>query len=40
MKIIDSELKGNVVRFYLGEDPDFFGDDWNHYPYEDNAGPV
>ena len=40
MKIIDSELKGNVVRFYLGEDPEFCGDDWNDYSYEDNAGPV
>lgn len=42
MKIIDFERKGNVVRFYLGEDDlkDWCGDDWNDYPYECNAGPV
>lgn len=42
MKIIDFEKKGNVVRFYLGEDDrdDFTGDDWNDIPYEHNAGRV
>lgn len=42
MKIIDFEKKGNVVRFYLGEDAcdDYFGDDWDDTPYEHNAGQV
>ena len=42
MKIIDFEKKGNVVRFYLGDDgcTDYWGDDWNDTPYECNAGLV
>lgn len=42
MKIIDFEKKGNVVRFYLGEDnlEDWYGDDWDDTPYEHNAGSV
>ena len=42
MKIIDFEKKGNVVRFYLGDDnlKDWYGDDWNDTPYEHNAGTV
>lgn len=42
MKIIDFELKGNVVRFALGADNcnDYWGDDWDDVPYEHNAGPV
>lgn len=42
MKIIDFERKGNVVRFYLGEDnlKDWHGDDWNDRPYDCNAGLV
>ncbi len=42
MKIIDFERKGNVVRFYLGNDDceDYHGDDWNDIPYEHNAGKV
>lgn len=42
MKIIDFERKGNLVRFYLGEDDleTWYGDDWNDYPYECNAGVV
>jgi hypothetical protein len=42
MKIIDMERKGNVVRFYLGEDTlkDWWGDDWNDYPYDANAERV
>lgn len=42
MKIIDFKKKGNVVRFYLGEDScqDYWGDDWNDRPYEHNAGEV
>lgn len=42
MKIIDFERKGNLVRFYLGDDDlhDWSGDDWNDTPYEYNAGQV
>lgn len=42
MKIIDFEQKGNVVRFYFGNDDctDYWGDDWDDVPYEHNAGPV
>lgn len=42
MKIIDYAKKGNVVRFYLGEDSltDWYGDDWDDCPYEHNAGEV
>ena len=42
MKIIDFEKKGNLVRFYLGDDDcnDYWGDDWNDSPYEHNAGEV
>lgn len=31
MKIIDFERKGNLVRFYLGDDDlaEWYGDDWN-----------
>ena len=41
MKIIDFEKKGNTVRFALANrDDDYWGDDWDDSPYEDNAGPV
>ena len=42
MKIIDFERKGNVIRFYMGEDDleDWNGDDWNDTPYECNAERV
>lgn len=42
MKIIDFELKGNMVRFFLGNDmdKDYHGDDWDDVSYEDNAGTV
>lgn len=42
MKIIDWCRKGNVVRFYLGNDnlEDWGGDDWSNAPYEHNAGEV
>lgn len=42
MKIIDFERKGNVVRFWLGEDEldTWHGDDWNDVPYEHNAERV
>ena len=38
--IIDCERKGNVVRFYLGDDPDYHGDDWNDYSYENTCSLV
>lgn len=42
MKVIDVKAKGNLVRFYLGQNDceDYYGDDWNDYPYEDNCGVV
>lgn len=42
MKIIDFERKGNVVRYYLGDDDceDYWGDDWNDAPCDCNAGTV
>lgn len=42
MKIIDFEKKGNVVRFWLGEDDcnDYWGDDFDDAPYDCNAGTV
>lgn len=42
LKIIDFEKKGNVVRFYLGDenDQDYWGDDWDDKPYDCNAGTV
>lgn len=39
-KIIDFECKGNVVRYYLGENGKQWGDDWDDTPYEHNAGEV
>lgn len=40
MQIIDFERKGNVVRFYLGENGEQYGYDWDDTPYECNAGTV
>lgn len=42
MKIIDFEKKGNVVRFYLGDNDleDWGGDDWDDSPYDCNASEV
>ena len=42
MKIIDFELKGNQVLFYLGADNcnNYWGDDWDDRPYEHNAERV
>lgn len=40
MNIIDIQAKGNVLRFYLGENGTQTGDDWNDVPYEHNAGKV
>lgn len=39
-QIIDVETKGNVIRFYLGENGKQWGDDWDDMPYEHNAGTV
>ena len=39
-QIIDFARKGNVIRFYLGENGKQHGDDWNDVPYEHNAGKV
>lgn len=40
MQIIDFEKFGNVVRFYLGQNGEQWGDDWNDAPYDCNAGTV
>ena len=40
IEIIDFQRRGNVVRFFLGHNGDQWGDDWNDYPYEYNAGEV
>ena len=40
MKILDFELKGNVIKLYLGDCDEWWGDDWNDRPYEHNAGIV
>jgi hypothetical protein len=39
-QIIDFERKGNVIRFFLGENGKQWGDDWDDAPYEHNAGTV
>lgn len=43
-KIIDLDIKGNTVRYYLAKDPkkikESWGDDWDDTPYEHNAGEV
>lgn len=38
--IIDCQKKGNVVRFYLGNDPNYHGDDWDDRSYEEQCGQV
>ena len=42
LKVIDWYKKGNIVRFFLGDNDckDYWGDDWNDRPYEHNAGLV
>ena len=42
MKVIDFEVKGNVIKLYFGNDKDkaYHGDDWDDTPYEHNAGLV
>lgn len=39
-EIIDFERKGNLIRFYLGENGKQWGDDWDDAPYEHNADRV
>jgi len=41
-KLIDIKRKGQAVRFYIGDDDlkEWWGDDWNDYPFECNAGTV
>lgn len=41
-KIIDFEIYGNQVKLFLGKNNvnDYYGDDWDDYPYEHNAGRV
>ncbi len=39
-ELIDCEIKGNMVRLYLGKNGEQWGDDWNDKPYEHNAGRV
>ena len=33
MFVVDYEVKGNVVRFYLGDDPNYEGYEWNNLEY-------
>lgn len=42
MKVIDFEKKGNLVRFYLGDDSEtnYRGDNWDSVLYARNAGRV
>ena len=42
MKVIDFDVKGNVIKLFFGNDDDneYHGDDWNDTPYEHNAGEV
>lgn len=42
LKIIDFEIKGSMVKFYLGKSDlkMWWGDDWNDTPYEHNAEQV
>lgn len=39
-QIIDFDRKGNVIRFFIGENGKQWGDDWNDCPYDCNAGRV
>lgn len=39
-ELIDCEIKGNMVRLYLGKNGKQWGDDWNDKPYEHNAERV
>ena len=39
-ELIDVEIKGNLVRLYLGKNGDQWGDDWDNKPYEHNAEMV
>ena len=39
-ELIDCEIMGNAIRLYFGKNGDQWGDDWDDYPYEHNAGIV
>lgn len=39
-KVIDFDMKGNVIRLFIGTGNDYWGDDWDDAPYEHNAGQV
>ena len=39
-EIIDFQIKGNLIRFYLGKNRKQRGDGWHCIPYEHNAGKV
>lgn len=38
--IVYAKPKGNLIRFYLGENGKQWGDDWDDTPYESNAGAI
>ena len=38
--LCDFDKKGNLIRLYFTNDPDYYGDDWDDCPYEHNAGRV
>lgn len=40
LKIIDFQQFGHVIKLYLGDCDDYWGDDWNDRPYEHNAETV
>ena len=40
LKICWIKNKGNYIRFYFTTQDDYWGDDWNDAPWEDNAGDV
>jgi len=39
-ELIDCEIKGNLIRLYLGKNGEQWGDDWDDKPYEHNAERV
>ncbi len=39
-ELIDCEIKGNLIRLYLGKNGKQWGDDWDDKPYEHNAERV
>jgi len=39
-ELIDCEIKGNLIRLYLGKNGEQWGDDWDDKPYEHNCERV